>query len=67
MPSGEPDLPKSEHHIWLYKEDWEFLSKKFGKGGDRPISVGVAIRLIVHQRVKQIRARAQDLADQKGE
>lgn len=52
-------LPQSRRHIWVYDEDWEFLSH--WNQSTRGPGNGATIREIIHNRVraakeKQVRA-----------
>ena len=60
-------LPQGRRHIWVYDEDWEFLTEHFGPDSPSKMGVGPSIRNIVHIYVKRLRAKQQELIDQKEE
>ena len=51
--------PVSPRHIYVYDEDWSYLTERFGvRGfGQTRIGVGPAVRAIIHSWVKATRAR----------
>ena len=52
------EYPTTAHQIYLYDEDWAFLSTHYGPGGLNPeIGISQAIRLLLHKQVRQIRER----------
>lgn len=55
--SKRAERPQSRRHIFVYDEDWEFLTSHFGPSSDNKRGVGWAIRQIIHQKVKSIRER----------
>lgn len=50
------DLPASKRHVFLYDEDWEWLEARFGSHSINPIGVAKAIRTILHNRIKLLKA-----------
>lgn len=58
--SKKSEAPQSRRHIWVFDEDWEFLSRAFGES----IGVGPAIRRIVQLHVNGLRAKQQRLIDE---
>lgn len=61
--SRRSELPQSRRHVLIFDEDWEFLEANYGQYSANRIGVGVAVRRIVHQQVRFLRQKAQDLAD----
>lgn len=56
--------PIGKYHIMIYKEDWEYLSSRFGPGGPQSdLGISRAIRLIIHQRVNGMKARENNHLD----
>lgn len=56
-------LPQSRRHIWVYDEDWDYISSRFGE----ELGVSKALRNMVHQYVVNLKAKeaqAIDLAPQ---
>ncbi len=43
-------------HIQIFEDDWEFLNNNFGRGTEKPLGAGKAIRLIVHKYCNAVRA-----------
>ena len=65
MPKRHP-LPSSRHHVIIYDEDWDFLTRCYGKpDGQNPIGIGEAIRAIVHAKVVGLKARAREEYDRR--
>lgn len=51
-------LPQTRHHILVYDEDWEYLTKNYGPGSHGSlIGISGAIRAVLHQRVLGMKAR----------
>jgi hypothetical protein len=50
------ELPIVTRHLDLYLEDWEFLLLHFSRHGPKALGAGPAVRAIVHQKVKALRA-----------
>lgn len=50
-------LPASPRHILIYDEDWEFLSKHFGRHTSRPLGAGPVICEIIHSRVNALKQK----------
>lgn len=61
--SKKAALPQSRRHVMIYDEDWEFLQQEFGQGSKSEIGVGVAIKTIVHAKVQDMKARANEAFD----
>ena len=51
------ERPTEARHIQIYTEDWNFLNDNFGKGSEKPLGAGKAIRLIVHKYCNAVRAQ----------
>lgn len=51
--------PTRRFHLFLYKRDLDYLERRFGAGAAsaQRLGVGTACREIIHNRVKQLRAR----------
>ena len=61
------EYPTTAHHIYLYDEDWAFLSTHYGPGSLNPeISVSQAIRLLLHKEVRRIRERQNERISEAG-
>jgi len=58
--SKKVSLPQSRRHLFIYDEDWEYLSKLFGANSPNSIGVSAAVRAIIHAKVKQLRQREID-------
>lgn len=56
--SRKVHLPQSRHHILVYDEDWEFLTENYGPLSPSQAGVSAIIRLIIHQRVEGLKAKA---------
>lgn len=55
-------LPQTRRHILVYDEDWAFLHQWFGKNS--PISsVSEAVRAIIHDKVREFKARQEQAVD----
>jgi hypothetical protein len=61
--SRKSALPQSRRHLMIFDEDWEFLDSQYGMYSASKIGVGTAVKMLVHQRVMQIKARATELFD----
>lgn len=60
-------LPQSRRHIFVYDEDWSWLSDNFGILALNPrnrVGVSFAIREIIHRRVRELRAQQEQQLDQ---
>ena len=62
--SRKVSLPQSRRHVQIFDEDWDFLMQEFGPGAKNNIGVGVAIRTIVHAKVSDMKAKANEAFDQ---
>lgn len=60
-------LPQSRRHVWLYDEDWEWLEKAYGRAGAKPIGVSLALKTLIHNVIKEKRAKFEELMDQQAE
>lgn len=61
--SRKVSIPQSRRHVQIFDEDWEFLFAEFGPGSKNNIGVGVAIRTIVHRKVQDMKAKANEAFD----
>ena len=60
--------PTVNRHIELYASDWEFLNTNYGRDSPYRHGTGNVIREIVRQKVRALRAKqAQDADDLGGE
>jgi hypothetical protein len=57
--SKKSPLPQSRRHVMLYDEDWDWLQAEFGQ----KIGVGAAIKVIVHRKVQDMKAKANEAFD----
>lgn len=58
-------LPSSRRHTHIFDEDWDFLTRWYGVNA-RPgfrLTNSCAIRLIVHQKVLELRTRQNEAID----
>ena len=55
-------LPQSRRHIWLYDEDWDFLTDWCAAHADL-LTPGPAIRESIHARVLFLKARQSTAID----
>lgn len=62
--SKKAERPQSRHHIMIWDEDWEYLSRRFGRGGEHEsLGISGAIRHLIHAKVqgyKLLEAQAVD-------
>lgn len=58
-------LPQSRRHILVFDEDWAFIETHFGPNSFRPLGTGPAIRMIIHQKVLQLRGLQETRRDER--
>lgn len=56
-------LPSTPRHVAIYDEDWEFLLREYGPGSKSNFGVSNAIRAIVHAKIQQLKAKANEEYD----
>lgn len=57
--------PVSKHHVLIYDEDWDYLTRRYGPGSPQSgVGISGAIRAMVHQRVLGLKAIEQGTIDQ---
>ncbi len=57
-------MPSRPRHVNVFDEDWEFLDSQYGPRSANPqVGVSNAIRAIVHRKVLELKARANDALD----
>lgn len=56
-------IPQSRRHVMVFDEDWDWLNQEYGAGSKNNVGVGVAIRTIVHAKVIDMKAKANDAFD----
>lgn len=65
--SKKSPLPQSRRHIMLYDEDWEFLEAEYGIHSPSKVGAGTVVKLLVHQKVQQVKARANQAWDSRNQ
>lgn len=59
--------PQSRHHVFLYDEDWDFISAFYSKRSPSAFGTSKFVREVVHQRVLAIKAKQQEAIEREGE
>jgi len=52
--------PQSRHHLWLFDEDWEYLSRRLLLSDVTP---GQFVRALLHRHIQMLRAREEEEED----
>lgn len=52
------DLPTARLHVVLFEEDVEFIKQEYGEDSLKPMGLSAAIRVILHAKVQDLRAKA---------
>jgi hypothetical protein len=55
--SKRSELPTIKRHLAIYEEDWHWLEANFGLHTANAVGAGKAIRLMVHKRVRELKAK----------
>lgn len=61
------DLPKSQRHVLIYDEDWEYLELAYGPGSAGRFGIGKAVCVIIHAKVKALKEEQAVLANTRRE
>ena len=56
-------LPKSRRHILIYDEDWDFITRYYGRGSAANLTISNVIRSIIHRQVHHLRSLQQNAID----
>lgn len=58
------EQPQSRHHIMIFDSDWDYLSRRFGRGGEHEsLGISGAIRQIIHSKVQGLKLKEAQAVD----
>lgn len=58
-------FPQSRHHIFIFDEDWDYLTRRFGPGSEHSaVGISGAIKEIIHKKVMGLRLLEAQAIDQ---
>lgn len=58
-------FPQTSRHVPIFDEDWAYLDKAYGPSSESKVGTGPAIRSIVHDTVKALKAREEAILERK--